>query len=36
MHVGLWYPNPDGLFSGTNPLVTPFNHPDQWNQTHGA
>jgi len=25
MHVWLWYPNPDGLFAGTNPLVTPFN-----------
>jgi len=25
MHVWLWYPNPAGLFSGTNPLVTPFN-----------
>jgi hypothetical protein len=25
MHVWLWYPNPSGLFSGTNPLVTPFN-----------
>jgi hypothetical protein len=26
MHVWLWYPNPSGLFSSTNPLVTPFNH----------
>jgi hypothetical protein len=25
MHVWLWYPNPSGLYSGTNPLVTPFN-----------
>ena len=25
MHVWLWYPNPDGLFNSTNPLVTPFN-----------
>jgi len=25
MHVWLWYPNPDGLFASTNPLVTPFN-----------
>jgi hypothetical protein len=25
MHVWLWYPNPSGLFSGTNPLVQPFN-----------
>ena len=26
LHLWLWYPNPTGLFSGTNPLVTPFNH----------
>jgi len=25
MHVWLWYPNPSGIYSGTNPLVTPFN-----------
>ena len=25
MHVWIWYPNPAGLFSGTNPLVAPFN-----------
>jgi hypothetical protein len=25
MHVWLWYPNPDGVFAGTNPLVHPFN-----------
>lgn len=25
MHVWLWYPNPDGLFNGTNPNATPFN-----------
>jgi hypothetical protein len=25
MHVWLWYPNPDGLFASTNPLVKPFN-----------
>jgi hypothetical protein len=25
MHVWLWYPNPSGLYAGTNPLVTPFN-----------
>jgi hypothetical protein len=25
MHVWLWYPNPAGLFNGTNPNVTPFN-----------
>jgi hypothetical protein len=24
-HVWLWYPNPAGLYSGTNPLVHPFN-----------
>lgn len=48
MHVWLWYPNPDGLFSGTNPLVTPFNASDpspvssravrleRWEQVHGA
>lgn len=25
LHVWLWYPNPLGLFSGTNPLVTAFD-----------
>jgi hypothetical protein len=25
MHVWLWYPNPSGLYSGTNPLVRPFD-----------
>jgi hypothetical protein len=25
MHVWAWYPNPDGVFSGTNPLMRPFN-----------
>ncbi len=25
MHVWVWYPNPAGLFSSTNPLVAPFN-----------
>lgn len=25
MHVWLWYPNPDGLYADTNPLVRPFN-----------
>jgi hypothetical protein len=24
-HVWLWYPNPNGLFSGMNPLSHPFN-----------
>ena len=27
LHVWIWYPNPDGLYSGTNPLVRPFNQP---------
>jgi hypothetical protein len=26
MHVWAWYPNPVGLFSSMNPLVSPFNH----------
>jgi hypothetical protein len=26
LHVWLWYPNPDGLYNGTNPLIRPFNH----------
>jgi len=26
MHVWLWYPNPSGLFTSTNPLVAPFNN----------
>lgn len=25
LHVWLWYPNPDGIFAGMNPLMTPFN-----------
>jgi hypothetical protein len=25
LHVWLWYPNPSGLYSDTNPLVSPFN-----------
>jgi len=25
LHLWLWYPNPSGLFSGTNPLVAPYN-----------
>lgn len=24
-HVWLWYQNPSGIYSGTNPLVAPFN-----------
>src|SRR5262245_32416760 len=26
LHVWLWYQNPSGIYSGTNPLVTPFNN----------
>jgi hypothetical protein len=26
LHVWLWYPNPAGLYNGTNPYVRPFNH----------
>ena len=26
LHVWLWYPNPDGLYDGTNPYIQPFNH----------
>ena len=48
LHVWLWYPNPDGLFSSTNPLVAPFDEPARpapvkgtvrlqaWEVTHGA
>ena len=25
LHIWLWYPNPSGLFSGTNPLVGVYN-----------
>ena len=25
LHVWLWYPNPAGLYNGTNPYVHPFN-----------
>jgi hypothetical protein len=25
LHVWLWYPNPDGIFAGMNPLMAPFN-----------
>ena len=25
LHVWVWYPNPAGLYSGTNPLISPFN-----------
>jgi hypothetical protein len=26
MHLWVWYPNPSGVFTGTNPLVAPFNN----------
>jgi hypothetical protein len=26
LHVWVWYPNPDGLYNGTNPYIRPFNH----------
>jgi hypothetical protein len=25
MHVWVWYPNPDGLYGSTNPLVAPYD-----------
>jgi hypothetical protein len=25
LHIWLWYPNPAGLYSGINPLVTPYD-----------
>lgn len=25
LHLWLWYPNPDGIYAGTNPLIRPFN-----------
>lgn len=25
LHLWVWYPNPDGIFAGTNPLIRPFN-----------
>jgi hypothetical protein len=25
LHLWLWYPNPDGIFNSTNPLIAPFN-----------
>jgi hypothetical protein len=25
LHLWLWYPNPDGVFNSTNPLIAPFN-----------
>jgi hypothetical protein len=26
LHVWVWYPNPAGLYNGTNPYTRPFNH----------
>jgi hypothetical protein len=26
LHFWVWYPNPSGLYSGTNPIVSPYNH----------
>jgi hypothetical protein len=26
LHLWLWYPNPEGLYNGTNPYIRPFNH----------
>jgi hypothetical protein len=26
LHLWVWYPNPAGLYSGTNPWIRPFNH----------
>jgi hypothetical protein len=26
LHLWVWYPNPSGVFTGTNPLVAPFNN----------
>jgi hypothetical protein len=25
LHLWVWYPNPAGLYNGTNPLISPFN-----------
>jgi hypothetical protein len=25
LHMWVWYPNPSGIYSGTNPLVSPFD-----------
>jgi hypothetical protein len=25
LHLWAWYPNPDGIYNGTNRLVRPFN-----------
>jgi hypothetical protein len=26
LHLWAWYPNPDGIYTGTNPLIRPFNN----------
>ena len=26
LHMWIWYSNAAGLYSGTNPMVTPFNN----------
>jgi hypothetical protein len=26
LHLWAWYPNPDGIYGGTNPLIRPFNN----------
>jgi hypothetical protein len=26
LHLWIWYPNPDGIFAGKNPLMRPFNN----------
>lgn len=26
LHLWAWYPNPDGIYAGTNPLIRPFNN----------
>jgi hypothetical protein len=25
LHLWAWYPNPNGIFAGFNPLMRPFN-----------
>ena len=25
LHLWAWYPNPDGIYTGMNPLIRPFN-----------
>jgi hypothetical protein len=26
LHFWVWYPNYTGIYTGTNPMVAPFNH----------